>query len=407
MRDSREWREAAEEALGWESPAVATVVDVLGSAFRHEGARVFVRSADAWLGSISGGCLEPDVAARGEELARTGQAGGLRGETRRYDLAEEDMWGLGLGCGGEVEVLIEPMPRALYRRMLGAPEGGVAIRPLPPEPGPLPDPRTAGPTYWWAAPDGPLVPLAPDGSDGAAGGESGGHGGELGAGDGNGGEARAEDAALKTELARRASARYRSGESGLERLSVQGGSRRFFFDVVRPPRRLAVVGAGHDSRPLVALAAAAGFAVAVVDPRRALLTRERFPSADAFHAGEPEEVLPELGLGPEDAVVVKNHHKARDRRALSAALASRAGYVGQLGPRSRTLAMLDEMGLAPEAFGDRLRSPVGLDLGGETPDQIAVSIVAELLMWANGRTGRELRTLPGPIHGTLRGERPA
>lgn len=389
MRDSREWRAAAEEALSWGKAAVATVVDVRGSAFRHEGARVFVRSAEEWRGSISGGCLEPEVALRGEELARAGAAGGPHGETRRYDLAEEDMWGLGLGCGGEVEVLIERLPRALYRRMLAAPMGGVAIRPLAPEPGPLPDPRAVGPSWWWPAPDGPLFAIPADADEEAD------------------GTAPSPTVAWAEELLRRARARWRSGESGLERLPSPEGERRFFFDVVRPPRRLVVVGAGHDSRPLVELAAQAGFAVAVVDPRRALLTRERFPSADAFHVGEPDAVLPGLGLRPEDAIVVKNHHKARDRKSLAAALGTEAGYVGQLGPRARTLGMLEELGLSPDSFGGRLRAPVGLDLGGETPEQIAVSVVAELLVWANGRTGQELRRLEGPIHGTLHGRRPA
>lgn len=379
MRDSLEWRSAAGEALARGGASVATVVDVVGSAFRHEGARLFIRSGDSWEGNISGGCLEPDVAARAQDLAEAG-----RGETRRYDLAEEDMWGLGLGCGGQVEVLVEPLPGALYRTMLSAPRGGVAVRPLPLEAGPLPGPGEVGPVWWWEAPDGPLRIVDTNAPGDAA-------------------EVRVRGSAAgpaPPELARRAAARYASGESGSEVVRVEGGERRYFFDVVRPPRRLVVCGAGHDSAPLVDLAATAGFTVTVIDPRHGYLTSDRFPRAARRILAEPAEGLRRLDLAPEDAIIVKNHHKARDRAALAAALATPAGYVGQLGPRGRTLKMLEEAGIAFGEVQGRLHAPVGLDIGGESPEQIAVSAVAELLAWANGRAGGPLRAAEGPIHGS-------
>ncbi|MBE3589799.1 MAG: XdhC family protein [Firmicutes bacterium] len=363
MRESTLWRADAERALARPGTVVAVVVDVRGSAFRREGARLFVWPEGDWAGNISGGCLEPDVAMLAEEVRRSGRA-----LTRRYNLAEDEMWGLGLGCGGDVEVLIEPFRAEMYRLMLSAPEGGVRVRLLP--------------------------------EDGA-GGADGAHGGS--GPDGRSGAGGAPDEAwwtpadaggLPAELARAAAARYRRGLPGTER----AGGRRVFFDVVLPPRRLVVCGAGHDSLPLVDLAAAAGFSVIVVDPRPAYAHAGRFPRAAAIECGEAAEVLPRLGLGPRDAVVIQHHHKRRDQDALAAALRTRVGYIGQLGPRSRTQEMLAAIGGPPPEREPRLRSPVGLDLGAESPEQLAVSIVGELLAWANGHPAGFLRDRRGPIH---------
>lgn len=363
MRDSSLWRADAEQALARPGTVVAVVVDVRGSAFRREGARLFVWPDGSWSGNISGGCLEPDVAMIAEEVRRSGRA-----RTRRYDLAEDEMWGLGLGCGGDVEVLLEPFRPEVYRRMLDAPAGGVRVRPLPEaeEGDGVPE------EFWWAPPaDG-------EGTDPAA---------DVAA------EAAAGD--LPPDLARVAAARYRRGLPGTE---TTADGRRVFFDVILPPRRLVVCGAGHDSAPLVDLAAAAGFSVIVVDPRPAYANADRFPRATRIERAEAPEVLPQLGLGPRDAVVVKHHHLRRDQAALAAALRTRAGYVGQLGPRSRTEAMLAEVGAPLPDQDARLRAPVGLDLGAESPEQLAVSIVGELLAWANGHPAGFLRERRGPIH---------
>ena len=175
---------------------------------------------------------------------------------------------------------------------------------------------------------------------------------------------------------------------------IDTDSKRVFTEVLEPPPKLIVCGAGDDARPLAALAAQAGFRVTVVDHRPAYLTAERFGAGVRLHEARPEAGLAPLAT-PGSSVVILTHSEAHDREWLRAALNSPASYIGLLGPRRRGERLLDQIGAAGS---ERVFTPVGLDLGADGPEQIAVSVVAELLAVRTTRSPQHLREREGGIH---------
>jgi len=172
-------------------------------------------------------------------------------------------------------------------------------------------------------------------------------------------------------------------------------SRIVFTEVLQPPPVLIVCGAGDDARPLVSLASEAGFAVTVVDHRQAFLTAERFPSARRLVVMRPEGDVPELRIDARSLIVIKTHSYAHDRDWLKACLNSPASYIGLLGPRGRAEEMLGELNAANDA---RVFAPVGLSVGAEGPEQIAISVIAELLSVLSRQTPVHLREKREAIH---------
>jgi xanthine/CO dehydrogenase XdhC/CoxF family maturation factor len=314
--------------------ALATVVHVSGSAYRRPGAKFLIEESGDTLGSVSGGCLEADVREVAKGVLATG-----RPSLRHYSTgADEDMvWGLGLGCNGQISVFIQP-----------ATEGPLA--------------EQAERLRELLAGDAPfaLVTVV--------------EGEELGA----------------TELDRFAAEHAR--RSGLQ--SIDG--RNAFVEALPPPPHLIVCGAGEDARPLVAYAADTGFRVTVVDHRPALLAPEAFPQASRLLAARPQETVA-LPPAERSLAVVKTHSLAHDREWVRRLLAAGLPYVGVLGPRLRTESILKEIG-ASDADAGRVFGPVGLDLGADGPRQVAVSIVAELLAFLGHREPRHLAERKEPIH---------
>jgi xanthine/CO dehydrogenase XdhC/CoxF family maturation factor len=169
------------------------------------------------------------------------------------------------------------------------------------------------------------------------------------------------------------------------------------LEVVRPPLFLWILGAGDDSRALVRLAKDLGWKVGLLDHRPAFGTPERFPEADRVLAAHPAEGIPRCDLDERSAVVLMTHNYLKDLEALRLLVPSRAGYVGLMGSRSRGRKLLAE--LAGEGVRDdgRVHSPVGLDIGVEDPETIALSVLAEIQAAFQGRGGGPLRTSPRPI----------
>jgi xanthine dehydrogenase accessory factor len=165
--------------------------------------------------------------------------------------------------------------------------------------------------------------------------------------------------------------------------------------------QLVVVGAPELAEALCAAARLLSWRTVVIEPRPALATAERVPSADELRVGWPEEELPQLALDERSAVVVLTHEERLDVPALAQALASAAGYVGALGSRrtqERRRQSLRELGIADETLA-RLHGPAGLDIGAGTPAEMALSILAEIVAVRSGHDGGSLRTGDGPIHG--------
>lgn len=171
-----------------------------------------------------------------------------------------------------------------------------------------------------------------------------------------------------------------------------------FLERIEPAIQLWILGAGDDARPLARMAQVLGWRVGIADPRPAFATRERFPTADVVRAGPFRTLLPDLGLDPRTAVVLLTHHYARDLEALRLLLPSPAGYVGVMGHRlrgDRLLAELEAEGLdVTAAQRIRLHHPVGLDLGGDGPEAIALAILAEVQAAMAGRRPLPLRERP-------------
>ncbi len=350
-----------------ERGALATIVAVRGSTYRRPGARLLVREHAEPVGNISGGCLEGDVERIGREVLASGEP-----RVVRFDLTADDdaVWGYGLGCNGAIELFVQPTDQAvstadLLRSAIERQQPCCLATVIEST-----DPAvTAGAGF--------LVP-----ADGMPAGATGG-GSDT----------------LVTDAARRA---LMATGSRVEELATEGGSLRVFLEVVLPPPRLLVCGAGHDAIPLVRLAGQLGWRVVVVDPRERFLTRERFPEAAALLDPDPRDLAEVAPVDERTYAIVMTHNYLRDMEYVRALIASPAPYLGILGPRRRTeqlLRELAEQGVEPtDEQRARIRAPAGLDLGAETPDEIAASIVAEVLAVQRERAGGPLRDRRGPIH---------
>ena len=316
-------RELADAIQRWRARgdrvALATVVATRRSAPRPVGSKLVVSESGELLGSVSGGCVESDVALQAAEVIAEGTPRLLT-----YGIADEQAWSIGLPCGGEIDVFVERFDGELN----GSP--GVTLTVLE-------------------------------------------------------GERAGERRAVPLDEVERGPSRV---------LELEG--KTVFADVVAPPPGLVVVGATDTAEELCRAAKALGWRTTVIDPRPALVTRERLPSPDELVTAWPDE----LEADADTAVVVLTHEERLDVPALNAALAGPAFYIGAIGSR-RTQAKrrerLLDAGLTDEQL-DRLAGPAGLDLGAHTPAETAVSILAEVLAVREGRSGGRLVERSGPIH---------
>jgi xanthine dehydrogenase accessory factor len=284
LSKAEEWRRAGEDV------ALATVVATRRSAPRPLGSKLAVTSGGRLFGSVSGGCVEADVAERAKSIIA-----GEQPELVSYGISDDEAWAVGLPCGGEIDVFVE--------RFSGAPA------------------LDLGTSY---------VVVAGTGV----------------------GERWQDDARSRTGLR-------------------EEGSRSIFVEAVAPPPRLVAFGAGDIAEALCALARPLGWRTVVVDPRAGLATPERVPSADELMVAWPDEVEVDAST----ALVSLVHEERLDIPALRRGVEGGAFYVGALGSRRAQEKRREALGELTE----RIRGPVGLDLGGETPAEIALEILAEML----------------------------
>jgi xanthine dehydrogenase accessory factor len=314
-------REQAERWLSrGDRVALATVVATRRSAPRPVGSKLIVSEQGELFGSVSGGCVESDVAVQAAEVLASGEA-----RLISYGITDDQAWEVGLPCGGEIDVFVQPLAE------LPAVGDGVLLT------------RLEG------------------------------------------------DRAGQTELAE-----INVRSSGVVELEGE----QVFAEVLGPPPRLVVVGATDTAEALCRLAGALGWHTIAIDPRKALATEERLPSASERVVAWPDEGMESLELDADTAVVVLTHEERLDVPALTTALAGEAFYVGAIGSRKtqgRRRERLLETGV-PEERLDRISGPAGLDLGADTPAETAVSILAEILAVRAGREGGRLRDRSGRIH---------
>jgi xanthine dehydrogenase accessory factor len=362
--------ELAREAHAGEVLAMATVMKVRGSAYRRPGARMLMNSAGRTAGMISGGCLENDVRERAREVMATGSS-----VLVTYDsTAPEDIvFGLGLGCNGIVQVLIEPLTAGDDSSVLAFLAACVARRQMG---------RIATIFQSENVPLGARVLRWPDGRV----------------------TSNCEDPATTAALvgALKENAARRNAIRGIE--LPDGTSAGVLIETVAPPVPLTIFGAGDDAIPLAQMAKLIGWHVTVIDARPAYATADRFPTADAVHCLRPE-ALPasqQVVFPRESMVMVMTHNFTHDRELLRTLLPGASRYLGILGPKSRTQRLLDALAEEGITFTDenlaRLHGPAGLDIGAETPEEIAVSIIGEMQAVLARRPGGALRDRTAPIH---------
>jgi xanthine dehydrogenase accessory factor len=350
--------------------ALATVVCVEGSAYRRPGARMVVGEDGRTIGSLSGGCLERDVCVRAARVMARGRA-----ELGVYDTRSEGdiVWGTGTGCNGRVQVLIEPADTPGLWQQINFLEACIARS----EPGVLV-------TVFRV--DGPGEPCPGSRLMVDAGGEI--VGGTAGPALAHAvlGDAREALAAGRTRVRE-----YDLGDSG--RLEV-------LIEVIEPPVSLVIFGAGADVVPLVELARTLGWRTTVVDTSNRPDSRQRFTCADSIRCCRPEDAGTIL-LSSRDVALLMTHNYLHDLELLKLLLGSPVRYIGCLGPRRRTERLLSDLAgtVTPDERQTRpVFAPIGLDIGAEHPEEIALSIVAEVCATLRGRCGGSLRDRARPIH---------
>jgi xanthine dehydrogenase accessory factor len=342
------------EAATTDGFLLATVVRVSGSSYRRPGARMLV-AGDRWVsGCVSGGCLEGDVMLRGIHRSRAGAV------VVTYDSTSEDgePWGVGLGCNGIVDVLLEYVePGATHealafaRACFAAETTGSLVTVIRSSRVPVGTRFAIGPG------SDQLRPIA--------------------------------DAAL-----RRAFEEVARGAPGV----IELDDLTILVERIAPSPQLFLLGSGHDAAPIVSLAQAIGMRVTVAD--LAIREPSRFLAADRTIStgGAWDRLAALIAEAAEPYVVIMHHQREADRAALAVALASHARYIGVLGPARRTDELLRELGRSREP---RLHAPIGLDVGAETPEQIAVAIAAELQAVQRHRAGGKLRERARAVHADL------
>ena len=364
-------RDEIDALLAWQDAgdvfALATVIDTSRSAPRPAGAALAVHPDGRIVGNVSGGCVEPAVVGVAEEVLAEGGARRVR-----FGYSDDEAVAVGLTCGGEVEVLV--------RRV---------------DPGSLP----LGPLAAALRADVPaaLVTVVDGGSTPGIGGTS-----LVVTPDGRHGAL--ASTRLGEVLALEASAALDRGGVALRHLGTSGERMGEDVTVLIEPfterPRLIVFGAIDYAAAVATVGRFLGYRVTVCDARSAFATAERFPDADEVVVAWPHRYLARTSLDGRAAICVLTHDPKFDVPALVEALRSPAGYVGVMGSRRTDedrRRRLREAGVDDAALA-RLRSPIGLSLGGRSPQETAIAIAAELVMVRNGASGRPLRETSGPIH---------
>lgn len=341
----REWLDAGQQG------ALATLVARKGSAMRGVGARMAVNQKGEMQGSISGGCVEGALVTEALECLRSGQA-----KLLHYGIADETAWSVGLMCGGEIDVFLQPFTEASktgFRRIL--------LDEL------IEKRRTRSAHIHYTVLEGEAA-----GTNGLLEQVDGEWHGQppVGAGPEFLGEC---DSALRIENPH----------------IVAISQAKVFIDVFKPMPRLVIIGAVHLAEGLVRMAHVLGYGCVLIDPRKAFARPEKFPEADEVLQQWPQEGLAHVGLQSDDYLLLLSHDDKIDLPAASAALQKGVGYIGMLASRAtraRRSALLQEEGHAQEAI-ERIHAPVGLDIGAQSPEEIALSILAEITAHRFGKAG--------------------
>ena len=370
MKEIRDILKAFDEAqkLGKQT-ALATVVHVEGSSYRRPGARMLIEDDGQLTGAISGGCLEGD-ALRKALLVMTEK----RSRLVTYDTMDDDdaKFGVGLGCNGIIQVLIEPIDVAdpnnpiQYLTTINEKRQKAVLVTL------FSLQNKKDPQY------GTCLLLKEDGN------------------------LADHTPVLKDILIADAKEALINQNSSFKNYVSDKQNLTAFIEMIKPPISVIIVGAGNDVMPLVDMADILGWETIVVDGRANYAKKERFVSACQVLVSKPEQVLAQIDTDEQTVFLLMTHNYNYDMAMLRQLLQKDVSYIGMLGPKKKRERMLNELKDEGLNFTEKqlsvLHSPVGLDIGAETSEEIALSILAEIKALFAGRDVQSLRTIKEVIH---------
>jgi xanthine dehydrogenase accessory factor len=347
--------------------ALATVVRVRGSSYRSPGARMLITDDGRWVGSISGGCLEGDALRKARQVMADNKP-----MTVTYDTREESNQnlGIGLGCNGVIDVLIEPLdanhdknPVQLFKSF------AESIQPL-----------AMATIFSGPYGTGEKQLMSPDQKKIST----------------------FTNPRLAEIITVDLSSVFDTKKSEAKSYKIDQAEFDVFIELIQPTVSLVIFGGGFDARPVSELAKSLGWNVSVTDECVAHIAPIFFPTVDKLSLCQREFIDRDFNITAYTACVLMSHNYEYDRDVLKKLIKTETPYIGILGPRKRFDKMQQEFSnqsiqLSPEDYL-RIHSPIGLDIGAEAPDEIAVSIIAEIQSKFANRSGGFLKYHPGPIH---------
>jgi xanthine/CO dehydrogenase XdhC/CoxF family maturation factor len=335
---------------------LATVIDTLGSTYSKTGQRMLLTGDGAYEGLVSGGCLEGDLAEHARAVLYTGKA-----QTVTYDMRDEadELWGLGAGCKGLIRLLLQRLDAEHEYE----PFSSIAMR--------LTHGPHAGSVTVISSDDPALLPGACLINDRTN--------------NGCWGVPETHRSALDEICAR-----HITGESSINSHDTGAGEFTLLFVPLEPLPRVLVLGAGRDAEPIVTLASQLGWQVVVADHRAGSLEQGAFDEARTVCLVEPADLAASIDLTQFSAVIVMSHHLDTDRLYLEQLAGSSIEYIGLLGPTHRRERLLADLGETGKTLAPRLHGPVGLDIGANSPESIALALLAEIHAVLCGHSGGSL-----------------
>ncbi len=345
-----------------EQAILATVVDVQGSSYRLPGAKMLILENGDTFGTVSGGCLEADVLERAKQVLETGEP-----QIFVYDTTKDidSVFSLNMGCRGIIRILLEPIRDNLLldfiEQCFNKQQNGVSATLIKSENGLKLGSRL-------------LI---------------------------------AKDTIFHDDFDKNISDKFADKAQDIL-ISEKSDSKPYsfgevFFDYISLPVSLTIFGAGADAVPLAGIAKSLGWRVKVIDHREKFANKERFANADEILISHPEHTAENIEVDENSVAVIMTHNYEHDKNILRVLLKSNAKYIGKLRPKRRSENMLREFGEEGLTFTEnelaKFYSPVGLDIGADTPEAIALSIVAEINAVLKDREGSHLRKREGSIYG--------
>jgi xanthine/CO dehydrogenase XdhC/CoxF family maturation factor len=347
--------------------ALATVVKVRGSSYRSPGARMLIQEDGRWIGSISGGCLEGDALRKARQVMMSRIPMTVTYDTRE---GSNQNLGIGLGCNGVIDVFIEPLnygdPEnavALFRSLIES-QHPVALATI------FQSSKNIGERMLMNV-DGVLIRSL-------------------------------SDQPLADSITNDLKDIFHTRASYAKEYPTAENSFEVFIELIQPSISVIIFGAGFDARPVSQLAKSLGWNVTVTDECVAHIAPLFFPTADKLSLCQRQWIDRDFAITPYTACVLMSHNYEYDRDVLKKLIASETPYIGILGPRKRYDKMIHEfsregINISAEA-ASRIHSPIGLDIGAETPDEIALAIVGEIQSKFTNRSGGFLKYRKTPIH---------